>query len=98
MEQLGRRVTAWRANLLEKGLNVNAGMAEVIGISGGKISVNSGKWTCGVCGKGVQANSVRCALCKKGFTSSAVVCVVTCRGLLTVSGVGDVTRQSNKLI
>ena len=33
--------------------------------SGGKIIINSGKWACGVCGKGVQANSVQCTECKK---------------------------------
>ena len=27
--------------------------------------VNSGKWPCGVCGKGVQANSIQCTVCKK---------------------------------
>ena len=27
--------------------------------------VNSGKWPCGVCGKGVEANSVQCTVCKK---------------------------------
>ena len=26
---------------------------------------NTGKWPCGVCGKGVQANSVQCTVCKK---------------------------------
>ena len=53
----------------------------IVGSSGGKIIVNSGKWPCGVCGKGVQANSVQCTVCKKnGFTNGAVVCVVTCRG------------------
>ena len=31
----------------------------------GKTIVNSGKWPCGVGGKGVQANSVQCTLCKK---------------------------------
>ena len=50
------------------------------GSSGGKIIVNSGKWLCGVCGKGVQANSVQYTVCKNGFTNGAVVCVVTCRG------------------
>ena len=51
MEQLGR--------LLDKGLKVNAGKAKVmVGSSGGKMIVNSGKWPCGVCGKGVQANCV----------------------------------------
>ena len=33
--------------------------------SGGKMIVNSGKWACGVCGRGVQANSVQCTVCKK---------------------------------
>ena len=68
--------------LLGKGLKVNAGKSKVmVGSSGGKLIVNSGKWPCGVCGKGVQANSVQCTVCKKNrFTNGAVVCVVTCRG------------------
>ena len=48
MEQLGRCVAEWRTNLLDKGLRVNAVM---VGRSGGKMIVNSGKWPCGVCGK-----------------------------------------------
>ena len=49
MEQLGRRVADWRASL-----KVNAGKSKVmVGISGGKMIVNSRKWPCGVCGKGV---------------------------------------------
>ena len=63
MEQLGRRVADWRASLLGKGLKVNAKV--MVGSSGGKMIVNSGKWPCGVCGKGVQANSVQCTVCKK---------------------------------
>ena len=60
MEQLGRRVAEWRTSLLDKGLKLNAGKFKVmVGNSGGKMSVNSGKWPCGVCGKGVQANSVQ---------------------------------------
>ena len=44
MEQLGRRVADWRANLLEKGLKVNAGKYKVmVGSSGGKMIVNSEK-------------------------------------------------------
>ena len=65
IEQLGRCVAEWRANLLDKGLKVNAGKYKVIvGSSGGKMIVNSGKWPCGVYGKGVQANSVQCTVCK----------------------------------
>ena len=34
----------------------------IVGISGGKMMVNSGKWPCGVCGKGVQSNYVMCTV------------------------------------
>ena len=45
MEQLGRRVADWRASLLGKGLKVTAGKSKVmVGSSGGKMIVNSGKW------------------------------------------------------
>ena len=61
MEQLG------------KGLKVNSGVYKVmVGSSGGKMIVNSGKWPCGVCGKGVQANSVQCTVCKKKKDSQTV--------------------------
>ena len=51
MEQLGRLVAEWRASLLDKGLKVNAGKSKVIvGSSGGKMIVNSGKSPCNVCG------------------------------------------------
>ena len=54
------------ASLLDKGLKVNAGKSKVmVGSSGGKTIVNSGKWPSGVCGNGVQANSVQCTVCKK---------------------------------
>ena len=66
MEKLGKRVDEWRrASLLDKGLHVNAVKSKVmVGSSGGKMIVNSGKWPCGVCGKGVQANSVQCTVYK----------------------------------
>ena len=71
----------WRASLLDKGLKVNAGKSKVmVGSSRGKMIVNSGKWPCGISGKGVQANSVQCTVCTTGFTNCAVVCVVTCSG------------------
>ena len=45
MEQLGRHVTEWRASIFDKGLKVNAGNTKLmVGISGGKMIVNSGKW------------------------------------------------------
>ena len=51
MEQLGRRVAEWRVNLLDKGLKVNTGKSKImVGSSGEKMIVNSGKWPCGVSG------------------------------------------------
>ena len=45
MEELGRHVTEWRASILDKGLKANAGNTKLmVGISGGKIIVNSRKW------------------------------------------------------
>ena len=45
---------------------MNAGNYKVmVGSSVGKIIVNSGNWPCGVCGKGVHANSVQCTVCIK---------------------------------
>ena len=60
MEQLGRCVAEWRGSLLDRGSKVTSGMSTVmVGSSGGKLIVNSRKWSCGVCGKGVQSNSVQ---------------------------------------
>ena len=54
VEQLDIRVAKWRASLLDKGLKVNAETSKVmVGGSGGKMIVNSGKWPSGVCGKEV---------------------------------------------
>ena len=62
----------WRASLLDKGLKVNTEKSKVmVGSSGGKMIVNSGKRPCGVCGKGVQANSVQCTV-RKNMDSQAV--------------------------
>ena len=45
MEQHGRHETEWRASILDKELKVNAGKTKLmVGISGGKMIVNSGKW------------------------------------------------------
>ena len=60
MEQLDRRMAECKASLLDKGLKVNAGKFKVMaGSSGGKMIINAGKWPCGVCRKGVKANSVQ---------------------------------------
>ena len=76
MEQIGRRVADWRASLLGKGLKVNTGKSKVmVGSSGGKMIVNYGKWPCGVCGKGVQGNSVQCTVCTKMDSQAVQWCV-----------------------
>ena len=68
MEQHDSRVAEWRASLIDKGLKVNAGKSKVmVGSSGGKMIVNSGKWRCGVCGNEVEATSVQCTVCKKNI-------------------------------
>ena len=60
---------------------MNAGKSKVVvGGSGGKMIVNSGKWPCGVCGKGDRQILFSAQYVKNGFTNGAVVCVVTCRG------------------
>ena len=70
MEQIGRRVADWRASLIGKGLKVNAGKSKVmVGSSGGKMILNSGKWPCGVCVRGVQEHFVQCTVRKNGFTN-----------------------------
>ena len=61
MEQLYRRVPEWRVSLLDKGLKENAVKSKVmVGSSGGKMIVNSGK-----CRKGMHASSVQCTVCTK---------------------------------
>ena len=60
---IGRHVAKWRVSLLDKGLKLNAEKSKVmVGSSRGKMIVNSGKWPCGVCGKGVKVNSVQCTV------------------------------------
>ena len=62
---------------------MNAGKSKVmVGSSGGKMILNSGKWPCGVCGKGVQANSVQCPVCKKMDSQTVQWC---CGGLSRVA-------------
>ena len=62
------------------------------------MSVNSGKWLCGFCAKGLQANSVLCTVCKKWMHKQCSGVRGDCRWQLTVSGVSDVRGQSKKLI
>ena len=91
IDQLGRRVANWRASLLGNGLKVNAEKSKVmVGSSGGKMIVNSGKWPCGVCGKGVHANSVQCTVCKKWILKRCSGVRGDLWRVADVSGVDDV--------
>ena len=72
---------------------MDAGKSKVmVGSSGGKMIVNSGKWPYGVCGKEYMQPLFSAQYVKYGFTSGAVV---TYHGF---SAVGYVTGQSRKLI
>ena len=71
----------WRASLLGKGLKVNAGKSKVmVGCSGGKMIVNSGKCPVMSVGKEYRQTLFSAQYVKNGFTNGAVVCVVTCCG------------------
>ena len=65
-EDLQRKLEAWRSSLVGKGLKVNAGKSKIMigGHSMGSVA-ESGAYPCGVCGKGVQANSILCTACDK---------------------------------
>ena len=53
---------------------------------------------CGVCGKGVQANSVQCTVCKKWIHKRCSGVRGDLSRVAQVSGLGDVMGQSRKLI
>ena len=81
MEQLGSSgnliyvSNGWLIGELAILTKVNAGKSKVmVGSSGGKMLLNSGKWPCGVCGKGVQANSIQCTVCKKNYSQAVQWC------------------------
>lgn len=64
--ELCMKLQAWRGCLVGKGLKVNAEKSKVMvtdGVSG--VMSETGAWPCGVCGKGVAANSLQCTGCRK---------------------------------
>ena len=65
-EDLKRKLQRWKSGLEAKGLRVNVGKTKVMkcGVGLQKV-VDSRKYPCGVCGKGVDANSIKCTLCMK---------------------------------
>ena len=59
-----QKLILWKTNMEGKGLRVNMGKTKVL-ISGPRLDVlqKSGKDICGVCLKGVRANSIFCGGC-----------------------------------
>jgi len=66
VEELKRKLQVWKRSLTTKGLKVNIGKTKVMKSSGYTSTISeSGAWPCGVCGKGVAANSILCNECDK---------------------------------
>ena len=65
-EKLIAKIEQWKKGLEGKGLRVNMGKTKVMTceVSRGQVE-DSGKWPCGVCRKGVGANSIKCTVCNK---------------------------------
>ena len=59
------KIKKWKAGMEDKGLRVNMGKTKVMRcrVGTGKV-VKSGKYPCGVCGRGVGRNSIQCTSCK----------------------------------
>lgn len=65
-EILMERIEKWKEGLESKGLKVNIGKTKVLKceVAAGPVE-ETGKYSCGVCSKGVGKNSILCAGCKK---------------------------------
>jgi hypothetical protein len=63
-EELVKKLNTWKSGLEEKGLRVNIGKTKVMRsrLHDGQV-MNSGKYPCGVCKKGVRDNSIKCTTC-----------------------------------
>ena len=67
LDELKIRLKNWKEGLEFKGLKVNIGKTKVMcsRYSAFVTKITSVKFTCGVCWKGVGANSILCLSCKK---------------------------------
>ena len=66
-EDLTEKFEVWKSEMEAKGLRVNMGKTKIMVIRA-KPALSgqpSGKWPCGVCGKGVGQNSILCTQCNK---------------------------------
>jgi Reverse transcriptase (RNA-dependent DNA polymerase) len=66
-EELMEKFHVWKSGMEDKGLRVNMGKTKIMVIhpEPAQSRKPSGKWPCGVCGKGVGSNSILCPLCGK---------------------------------
>ena len=59
------KIKNWKEGLESKGLKVNIGKTKVMKCHvDANMQVESGKYPCGICGKGVGRNSIQCGGCK----------------------------------
>ena len=60
------KIKIWKKGLESKELKVNIGKTKVMKCHvDANMQVESGKYPCGICGKGVGRNSIQCRGCKK---------------------------------
>jgi hypothetical protein len=65
-EELKLKIARWKSGMEDKGLRVNIQKTKVMRCQVGTGQVEeSGKWSCGVCKKGVGYNSIKCHGCSK---------------------------------
>ena len=65
-KRLMEKVSKWKEDLERKGLKVNVGKTKVMKcMVGSGVVVETGKYPCGVCRKGVGKNSILCTKCNK---------------------------------
>jgi hypothetical protein len=82
-EEVVEAFEMWRDAMAGVGFKVNTGKTKIM-VTGKKIeeNVEVGRYPCGVCGRGVGANSVLCVECRKW-------CHQRCSGLQRLGGVRD---------
>ena len=60
-EILKEKINIWKEGLESKGLKVNIGKTKVMKCHvAANMQVESGKYPCGICGKGVGRNAIQC--------------------------------------
>ena len=66
-EELIKKFNQWKNRMESRGTKVNMNKTNIItSISGEscKEVQNTGRWPCGVCGRGVGRNSIQCPICQ----------------------------------